>query len=95
VTGAGCDVEVAAVTVGDVEGWTFAFAAFCPPATRQDALLAPWQGLVAATPCPEPFGPRTGREMGYLEWLTCTIAPVVRPRRRHRPPTADLPASSR
>ena len=75
VTGAGCDVEVAAVTVGAVEGWTFAFAAFGPPTTRQDALLASWQGLVAATPCPEPFGPRTGRAVGYPKWLALTISP--------------------
>jgi hypothetical protein len=68
-TGAGCDIEVAAVTVGDVQGWTFAFAAFGPPATRRDALLASWHGLLAAAPCPEPFGPRTGRAMGYPEWL--------------------------
>jgi hypothetical protein len=74
-TGAGCDVEVAAVTVGAVEGWTFAFAAFGPPATRRDALLASWQRLVAATPCPEPFGPRTGRAMGYPKWLALTVSP--------------------
>ncbi len=75
VTGAGCDVEVAAVTVGVVQGWTFAFAAFGSPATRRDALLASWQGLVAATRCPVPFGPRTRRAMGYPEWLALTISP--------------------
>jgi hypothetical protein len=75
VTGAGCDVEVAGVTVGAVQGWTFAFAAFGPHATRRDALLASWQGLMAATPCPEPFGPRTGRAMGYPEWLALTASP--------------------
>ena len=69
-TGAGCDVEVAGVTVGDVHWWTFAFAAFGPPATRREALLASWQALVAAAPCPEPFEPRTSRAMGYPEWLT-------------------------
>jgi hypothetical protein len=69
VTGAGCDVEVAEVTVGAVQAWTFAFAAFGSTATRRQALLASWRGLLAATPCPEPFGPRTGRAMGYPEWL--------------------------
>jgi hypothetical protein len=69
VTGAGCDIEVAAVTVGAVQAWTFAFAAFGPPPTRRDALLASWQSLLAATPCPETFGPGTGRAMGYPEWL--------------------------
>ena len=69
-TGAGCDVEVAEINVGDVHSWTFAFAAFGPPATRQQALLASWQALVTAAPCSEPFGPRTARAMGYPEWLT-------------------------
>lgn len=79
-TGAGCDIEIAGVTVGAVQAWTFAFAAFGPPATRRDALLASWQALVAGTPCPEPFGPRTGRAMGYPEWLTLTVSPAE-PRR--------------
>ena len=74
-TRAGCDIEVAGVTVGAVRAWTFAFAAFGPPATRQEALLASWQALVAGTPCPEPFAPRTGRAMGYPEWLTLTVSP--------------------
>ena len=69
-TGAGCDVEVAGVTIDDVHWWTFAFAAFGPPETRREALLASWQALVAAAPCPEPFEPRTARAMGYPEWLT-------------------------
>jgi hypothetical protein len=68
-TRAGCDVEIAAITVGAVDSWTFAFAAFGPPATRREALLASWQALVAATSCPEPFRSRTVRAMGYPEWL--------------------------
>jgi hypothetical protein len=74
-TGAGCDVEIAAVTVGVVQAWTFAFAAFGPGATRRDALLASWRGLVAATPCPKSFRCRTGRAMGYPEWLALTVSP--------------------
>ena len=70
VTGAGCDVEVAGVTVGDVHWWTFAFAAFGPTARRREALLSSWPALVTAAPCPEPFAPRTARAMGYPEWLT-------------------------
>jgi hypothetical protein len=73
-TGAGCDVEVAGVTVGAAQGWTFAFAAFGPPPTRRNALLASWQSLVADAPCPEPFGPRTGRAMGYPNWLELTVS---------------------
>jgi hypothetical protein len=74
-TGAGCDVEVAGVTVGAAQAWTFAFAAFGPPPARREALLASWQSLVAATPCPEPFGPRTARAMGYPEWLALIDSP--------------------
>ena len=69
-TGAGCDVEVAGVTVRGDHWWTFAFAAFGAPATQREALLASWHALVAAAPCPEPFEPRTARAMGYPEWLT-------------------------
>jgi len=75
VTGVGCDVEIAEVTVGALRVWTFAFAAFGPPATRRRALLASWHGLVDESPCPEPFGPRTGRAMGYPEWLAITFPP--------------------
>jgi hypothetical protein len=70
-TGPGCDIEVAGVTVGVIQAWTFAFAAFGSPG--RDALLASWQQLVAGTPCPTPFGPRTGRAMGYPEWLSLTV----------------------
>jgi len=74
-TDAGCDVEVAAVTVGAVRAWTFAFAAFGPLSTRRDALLASWLRLVAVAPCPAPFGARAGRAMGYPEWLALTVSP--------------------
>jgi hypothetical protein len=69
-TGAGCDVEVAGITVHDDHWWTFAFAAFGQPATRRKALLASWRALVTAAPYPEPFEPRTARTMSYPEWLT-------------------------
>ena len=75
VTGAGCDVEVVEVTVGAVQVWMFAFAAFGPPATRRDALLASWRGVVAATSLPDPFGLLTGRAMSYPEWLATTCPP--------------------
>jgi hypothetical protein len=101
VTGAGCDVEIAGVTVGADQWWTFAFAAFGPPPTRRDDLLASWDALNAPRPCPEPFGPRTGQALGYPEWLSLTIprtstsaqgidpvTPLPRPPRRQRLSTA-------
>ena len=43
-------------------------------ATRRDALRASWQSLVAATPCPEPFGPRSGEAMGYPNRLVLSVS---------------------
>ena len=82
-TEAGCDVEVVEVTVGMLEAWMLAFAAFGPPATQRDSLLAAWHGLVAASSCPEPFALRSGRAMSYPEWLahTCAADPAARGRR--------------
>ena len=74
-TGSGCDVEIASVFVGADHGWTFAFAAFGAPATRRAALVASWRALVADTPCPEPFGPRTASAMSYPQWLALTVSP--------------------
>ena len=79
--GSGCDIEVAGVTVGAVEAWTLAFAAFGPPATRRDALLASWRALSTGAPCPESFLPGTGQAMGYPEWLTLTVSPDPAERR--------------
>jgi hypothetical protein len=93
--GAGCDVEVAAVTVGTVQAWTFAFAAFGPLASRRDTLLASWQSLVAATPCPEPFGPRTVRAMGYPDWLALTVGPDLRNGLTRRPEAPTPVAATR
>ena len=81
---AGCDVEVAGVTVGTFQAWTFAFAAFGQPATRRDAVVASWQALVAGTPRPEPIGHSTGQAMGYPQWLG-RVEEVRRIRRRQSP----------
>jgi hypothetical protein len=75
VTAAGCDIEVVEVVLGAVQGWSFAFAAFGPAPTRREALLASWQGLLAATTCPESFGPRTAQAMGSPEWLARSFVP--------------------
>ena len=74
MTGAGCDVEIVDVTVAAVRGWSFAFAAFGPLATRTEALLASWQTLETATPRPDQFRLATGRAMGYPEWLALTVS---------------------
>ncbi len=69
MAGAGCDVEVTAVTVGGFKAWTFAFAAFGPTASRRSAIVASWHALVADTECPEHLRPSLGQSGGYPEWL--------------------------
>ncbi len=76
MTGAGCDVEVAAVTVGEIEAHTFAFAAFGPTTTRRDSIVACWRTLGADTLCPERSMIVDGRSSGYPEWLTLVTAPI-------------------
>ncbi len=70
MAGTGCDVEVTAVTVGHIEAWTFAFAAFGSGRSRQSAVVASWQALVADIQCPEQFGLSLGEAGGYPQWLS-------------------------
>ena len=74
---AGCDIEVAAVSVGAVHAWTFALEAFGPRSTRRGSLLASFQALLGAAPRPESFRLCAGRAMGYPEWLAQTVSPDV------------------
>ena len=65
------------VTAGAVQAWTVAFAAFGPPATRRNALLASWQTLAPGAPRPGSFGLRTGQAMSYPQWLALTVSPEI------------------
>ena len=76
---AGCDAEIAAITIGTARAWTFACAAFGPPATRDAALLASWKALSGGGPAPPSFVLPAGGSMGYPAWLTRTSNPDRRP----------------
>lgn len=69
MTDAGADVEVVAVTVGDIDAWTFAFASYGPPASRQDALVVAWQALVADGTFPQQLATLLDQSSSYPEWL--------------------------
>lgn len=66
---AGCDVEVAEVTVGDTWAWTLAFAAFGPTSTRRGAILACWRELGRGQPIPEHLSARLSTSASYPVWL--------------------------
>jgi hypothetical protein len=66
---AGCDVEVAAITIGDIEAWTFAFAAYGPTVSREPAVVAAWRVLTAAGVRPQDLTTTFGLSTSYPEWL--------------------------
>jgi hypothetical protein len=68
-SGAGCDVEVTDVAVGSTQAWSFAFAAFGPPATRRAALHASWRALTTSGSVPAALVRELGWPMGYPQWL--------------------------
>ncbi len=91
----GCEAEVAAVSIGAAEAWTFAFAAFGPAATRQDSLLACWRALLTPAPPPGRFTPSLRRSCGYPEWLAGAFASGRIPERQHDRDGTSVRAGSR
>jgi hypothetical protein len=69
MTGDGCDVEIAALSMNGQEAWTFAFAAFGELDTHRDALGAAWRALVEQQPRPDELRLHIGRSYGYPEWI--------------------------
>lgn len=66
---AGCDVELVAVRVGDVEAWGYAFEAYGPRDRRDAALQAAGEAITATTPYPPGFAGLLANETGYPGWL--------------------------
>ncbi len=65
----GCEVELAAVTVGDLEAWTFAFEAWGKEDLRRATLRAAMAALVSTSPLPHELLGGLGRDAGYPAWL--------------------------
>lgn len=78
---AGCDIEITAVRVADVEAWTLALAAFGPEEHRRHALRVAWHTIGHHQPCPHELVQLLRRPCGYPEWLnrSADAAPSVRP----------------
>lgn len=69
----GCEVELAAVTVGDLEAWTFALEAWGPVRERRRLLRLVLAAHTLEMPFPAPDVASLKHAMGYPEWLA-TIA---------------------
>ncbi len=65
----GCDIELAEVTIDDVEAWTFAFEAWGILEQRRILLEAAAMALLASTGVPCPTLYTLDASMGYPEWL--------------------------
>ena len=69
----GCDVELAAITVGSIETWSFALSSFGPLGTRPAALRTAWVALSADDGCPPELETMFGSCCGYPEWLADVV----------------------
>lgn len=65
----GCDVELAAITVGSLETWSFALSAFGPLGHRPAALRTAWVALSAEDGCPAELETMFDSCCGYPQWL--------------------------
>lgn len=66
---AGCDVEVAAVTIGGVDTWTFSFEAFGPKPQRHRSIVHAWDTLIVESGLPGDLGSLFTHPVGYPAWL--------------------------
>jgi hypothetical protein len=70
----GTDVEIVAVTMGEVEVWSFAFAAYGPASGRRAAIAASCQAVLASTPPPS-LVLGASSSASYPGWLAAIAAP--------------------
>ena len=71
---AGTDVEIVAVTTGDVEMWSFAFAAYGPSSERCAAFVACCKTVLART-TPASLVLTASNSASYPGWLTTITTP--------------------
>jgi len=71
---AGCDIEVAEVTVGGIDTWSLGLKAFGPTSGRQQALATSWGTLRTHSPLTEGLDFAFDRACGYPEWLRLVLS---------------------
>ena len=72
MTGQGCDVEIAIISIEGRTGWTFAFAAFGPVECHRSLLNLAWTRLLAGGAVPTPLRLHATNSLGYPAWITRT-----------------------
>jgi hypothetical protein len=70
MTGHGCDVEIATISIEGRTGWTFAFAAFGPVDRHRSLLELAWAAILSGGGVPASLRLHTGNSFGYPAWLT-------------------------
>jgi hypothetical protein len=66
----GCDVELASVTVGGHQSWTYAFEAYGPAGRRIEVIRASAVAITAGVSYPPGFVSRLTLSLGYPAWLS-------------------------
>ena len=67
--GAGCDLEIVAVEIGNRPFWSLAFAAFGPEDGHVESIRAAWHSQCLDRPWPLPTPLVSDNSCGYPEWL--------------------------
>jgi hypothetical protein len=70
---AGCDIELAAVTVRNIEAWTFALETWGPAETRRNLLERCAAAFIASTGLPDSLTSALTEDIGYPQWLARTV----------------------
>jgi len=76
MTGRGCDVEIATVSVDGHRAWTFAFAAFGPAEIHRTSIAVAWDALVGECSRPWPLRLRWAVSCGYPQWMADVCSDV-------------------
>ncbi len=76
MTGQGCDVEIATISIEGRTSWSFAFAAFGPLDRHRLLLELAWAALPGGGVVPEPLRLHAANSLGYPAWIT-KMAPAA------------------
>lgn len=77
MSGDGCDVEIAVISVNGLQAWTFALAAFGQPEHQRALLVSTWDALAMGRSDIKAIGLDSRHSSGYPEWLARVASPMA------------------